>query len=175
MTDIEPEHERDHDGRIDRAMDRRDRRVSDAAASDQADATLEKKVVRAELFTRLLVVALILLLFMSTVSAVVSTFLAVQDHARIEQNKKIQEFIKDQAIQNGQISAIIRDCVQATGKCYQEQRANARNNIVSITDVTFWVGYCIDTLEAPTQQQLKRCVLDGLALTDGEVLESPPQ
>jgi hypothetical protein len=95
-----------------------------------------KRAVRATLATRIFV---IYVLIATTLTSSVLLFLAVQDHHRIKQNQEIQQFIKAQAITNGQLSQRngellkeVRSCTQPDGKCFKDGQKRTGEAVVSI-------------------------------------------
>src|SRR5687768_1708601 len=77
----------------------------------------------------LVAVVLILMLGLSAWSSWQTQRIAQQDSIRIQQNEEIQEFIRDQAVRNGELNedtqraaSLIKSCVLPKGKCYQRQQ-----------------------------------------------------
>lgn len=126
---------------------------------------IRRQAYRADLATRAYIVFVSVTL---VASLVVLSFLAIQDHHRIQQNQEIQTFIKHQSVRNGQIGREIRDCTQPNGRCYQRAQRRTADAVASINKVAILAAACSigvpPTLEV-TQRQvaIQQCVIDRLA------------
>lgn len=121
--------------------------------------------VRSEFATRLFILVLVV---MMTVSLAVQGALAVQDHYRIKQNEKIQQFIKDQAVENHTISEKIQDCIDPEGACYLEGQKRTATAVGDINQVIVLASACSlgvdrDLPIRERQSLIQQCVIDRLA------------
>lgn len=104
-----------------------------------ADRDQARRVARATLATRAFVLFIGVAL---TAVLVAQTVLAVQDHRRIEQNKVIQQFIKDQAIQNGAVGKQIRSCTDPAGECYKRGQQQTATAVADIGNANLLIVVC---------------------------------
>ena len=89
-------------------------------------------------------------------------FLAVQDHQRIEQNERIQAFIREQAIKNQRLIEQVESCTTPTGKCYRDNRNRTNTVVMDINRVSILAAACADRDDTQTAAQIRKCVLDQL-------------
>ena len=90
------------------------------------------------------------------------TFLAVQDHQRIEQNEEIQAFIRDQAVRNGQVSEQIESCTTPGGECFEANRKRTNGVVGDINRVTLLAASCADRDNSQTTAEIRSCVMEQL-------------
>lgn len=131
------------------------------------DEQQERRVRRSEIATRLAIVLAVIYALGTTGTIVV---LAVQDNHRISQNTEIQQFIKDQAITNGEISKQVRDCTTPEGECYQRSREATADAVGNINQVVILAAACASGLPQglpvdERQARIQSCVIDRLALS----------
>jgi hypothetical protein len=125
-------------------------------------------------------VVLILMLALSAWSSWQTQKIAQQDSIRIQQNEEIQEFIREQAIRNGELNTqareaslsaaksaeLIRSCVVPGGKCYQRQQEETGALLGvpegPINTVVVAAISCADQVGVQTDTEIIRCVRSTL-------------
>lgn len=123
------------------------------------------RVARSEFVNRLFVIVLLVFVVLSLG---IQTVLAVQDSRRIEQNDEIQQFIKDQAIENGALSRTVRDCVTPGGECFERGQEQTADAVGDINRVAVIAAACATSLPEGISQQRRvfltqSCVIQRLA------------
>lgn len=68
-------------------------------------------------------------------------------------------------LQNQEISAQIRDCTNASGRCWEDSRQRSKNNVTSILNTTIFVAECLQRFPGQPRQEaeLEACVRRELA------------
>lgn len=134
---------------------------------------LDRKEARLNALLRGLVFVVVALLVANTT---LSALIAVQDHRRIQQNEKIQTFIKDQAIANGRMSRRnqevlreVRSCTQPGGACYKRGQEATGSAVASINTITIAAAACAVVVDrsgsaAQIEDEIKLCVQQRLGV-----------
>jgi hypothetical protein len=128
------------------------------AAEDRQEAREQTAKLRGLTAAFLVLLALAVV---GTLTAVI--YLAVREEKRISQNEEIQEFIRDQAVVNGEYGERIFDCTDPSGECFKESQARTAEAVVGINEGTLRVIVAALSCQGDgitEQKPLARCTVE---------------
>lgn len=131
------------------------------------DQQVANKVARAELWKRILIVAITVLV---TVVLVVLLWVVGLIRATQQTGSPTLRAIAAQQddIERGTDAAIdtndqILDCLTPGGTCYEQARRNSRDTVTSINEVTAYAAVCADRPGAQSLSDIRLCIADLIA------------